>query len=195
MKIQLKRSNVLSGGAAKEPTAAQLEYGELAVNFSNTDPAIFLKDSNNNIIRISGVGNIADDGLTNVPDGTNPPANPEAGNLWYNSDQGRLYIYFQDADTSQWVDASPDSWDPSSYPDVTNSSAQANTLDDRYVMANAAGSGAVGGGNDEIVMEFDQVVTTDYTITTGKNAVTAGNLQINTGVELTVPAGSNLIVL
>ena len=124
MKIQLKRSSVLTAGAAKVPTASQLEHGELAVNFNTSDPAIFLKDSNNNVIRISGVGNISDDGLTNVPDGTNPPSNPEAGNLWYNSDQGRLYIYFEDADSSQWVDASPDSWDPSSYPDVTNSSAQ-----------------------------------------------------------------------
>ena len=152
MKIQLKRSNVLSSGAAKTPTASQLEYGELAVNYNNTDPAIFLKDSNNNVIRISGVGNISDDGLTNVPDGTTPPSNPEAGNLWYNSDQGRLYIYFEDADTSQWVDASPDSWDPSSYPDVTNTSAQSGTLDDRYAMVNGGnglkidGSGNVGIG-------------------------------------------------
>ena len=97
MKIQLKRSNVLSSGAAKTPTASQLEYGELAVNYNTSDPAIFLKDSNNNVIRISGVGNISDDGLANVPDGTTPPANPEAGNLWYNSDQGRLYLYYQDS--------------------------------------------------------------------------------------------------
>ena len=148
MKIQLKRSNVLSSGAAKVPTASQLEYGELAVNYNTSDPAIFLKDSNNNVIRISGVGNISDDGLANVPDGTTPPANPEAGNLWFNSDQGRLYIYFTDADSSQWVDASPDSWDPSSYPDLTNSSAQSNTLDDRYAMLNGGNSftGNVGVG-------------------------------------------------
>ena len=55
MKIQLKRSNVLTGGFAKEPTAQQLEYGELAVNYNTDDPAIFLKDSNNNVIRISGI--------------------------------------------------------------------------------------------------------------------------------------------
>jgi hypothetical protein len=138
MKIQLKRSNVLQSGAAKEPTASQLEYGELAINYSNSDPAIFLKDSNNNIIRISGVGNIADDGLTNVPAGTTPPTNPtpESGNLWYNSDEGRLYIYYVDANTSQWVDASPDSWDPTVMPVTTNPAAQTGTLDDRYVMEN-----------------------------------------------------------
>ena len=138
MKIQLKRSNVLQSGAAKEPTASQLEYGELAINYSNSDPAIFLKDSNNNIIRISGVGNVADDGLTNVPAGTTPPTNPtpESGNLWYNSDEGRLYIYYVDANTSQWVDASPDSWDPTVMPVTTNPAAQSGTLDDRYVMEN-----------------------------------------------------------
>ena len=60
MKIQLKRSAVIEGGLAKEPTPAQMEYGELAVNYSDADPAIFLKDTNNNIIRIAGndaVGN------------------------------------------------------------------------------------------------------------------------------------------
>ena len=72
MKLQLKRSNVLNSGAAKEPTASQLEYGELAINYSKDDPAIFLKDSNNNIIRISGVGNIADDGQVPEPPGPGP---------------------------------------------------------------------------------------------------------------------------
>lgn len=197
MKIQLKRSNVLQSGSAKEPLASQLEYGELAVNYNNTDPAIFIKDSNNNIIRISGVGNIADDGLTNVPSGTTPPTNPtpESGNLWYNSDEGRLYIYYVDANTSQWVDASPDSWDPSSYPDVSNPSSQPNTLDDRYVLASESSSGLSGGGTDEIVMEFDKTVTSSYTITNGKNALAVGPITINNGVTLTVPNNSTLVVV
>ena len=138
MKIQLKRSNVLSSGAAKTPTASQLEYGELAVNYNNSDPAIFLKDSNNNVIRISGVGNIADDGLTNVPTTTSPPTSPtpEAGNLWYNSEDGRLYIYYVDDNSSQWVDASPDTWQTTVIPDTTNPAHQAGTLDDRYINTN-----------------------------------------------------------
>ena len=56
MKIQLKRSNVLDGGVAKAPTAEQMEYGELAVNYSTTDPAVFIKDSANNIVRVSDLG-------------------------------------------------------------------------------------------------------------------------------------------
>ena len=33
-----------------------MEYGELAVNFNNDDPAIFFKDSDSNVVRISGAG-------------------------------------------------------------------------------------------------------------------------------------------
>jgi len=53
MKIQLKRSSVLNGGSAKEPTAEQMEYGELAVNYNATDPSVFIKDSSDNIVKIA----------------------------------------------------------------------------------------------------------------------------------------------
>ena len=66
MKIQLKRSNVLEGGAAKAPTAGQMEYGELAVNYNTADPVLFVKDSNNSIIRITDSAN---DGEINIDAG------------------------------------------------------------------------------------------------------------------------------
>ena len=74
MKIQLKRSNVLDGSTAKEPTAAQMEYGELAVNYNNGDPVIFMKDSTDQIIRIAGAGapgggGGAGDGLIQIDNG------------------------------------------------------------------------------------------------------------------------------
>ena len=53
MKIQLKRSNVLENGAAKEPTAAQMEFGELALNYNTADPVLFCKDSAGAIIRLT----------------------------------------------------------------------------------------------------------------------------------------------
>jgi len=62
MKIQLKRSSVLDNGAAKQPTAEQLEYGELAVNYNATDPTIFIKSSDNSVVQIAGANS-----LTKVP--------------------------------------------------------------------------------------------------------------------------------
>ena len=35
------------------------------------------------------------------------PVSPSAGDMWWNSSIGSLYIYYNDGDTSQWVEASP----------------------------------------------------------------------------------------
>jgi hypothetical protein len=39
---------------------------------------------------------------------TVPPTPAEQGNLWFNNNDGRLYIYYADGSTEQWIDASPD---------------------------------------------------------------------------------------
>lgn len=72
MKIQLKRSVVLDGDAAKAPDVNQMKYGELAVNYNLADPALFLKVSDNategggteQVVRLAGAGS------TGVGDGT-----------------------------------------------------------------------------------------------------------------------------
>lgn len=58
MKIQLKRSGTLENGSAKAPSAEQLDYGELAVNFNEDDPSIFLKGNNNNVIKLAGIDSV-----------------------------------------------------------------------------------------------------------------------------------------
>lgn len=52
------------------------------------------------------------------------------------------------------------------------------------------GGGATGGGANAVFVENDQSVTVDYTITSGKNAMSAGPITINSGVIVTVPSGS-----
>ena len=39
--------------------------------------------------------------------GTTAPSGPSAGNLWWNTNEGTLYIYYTDVDSSQWVETSP----------------------------------------------------------------------------------------
>ena len=56
------------------------------------------------------------------------------------------------------------------------------------------GAGATGGGNDEVFFESDTNVTQDYAITSGKNAHTVSPI-INSGVTVTVPSGSLLVIL
>ena len=54
----------------------------------------------------------------------------------------------------------------------------------------SVGGGATGGGSDAVFIENDQTVTTNYTITTGKNAGTFGPITVASGVTVTVPSGS-----
>ena len=55
-------------------------------------------------------------------------------------------------------------------------------------------SGATGAGGDEVFVETGQTVTTSYTLSTNKNAVTISP-SINSGVTITVPSGATLVIL
>jgi hypothetical protein len=55
--------------------------------------------------------------------------------------------------------------------------------------------GALGGGADQVFYENDQTVTNNYTITSNKNAMTAGPVTINSGVTVTVPSGSTWVIV
>ena len=59
----------------------------------------------------------------------------------------------------------------------------------------SVGGGATGGGSDDIFIENGQTVTTNYTISTSKNAMSTGPISIDSGITVTVPSGSNWVVL
>ena len=65
---------------------APLTNLELDNNFSNLAAAL----SDSNAVSISDT----------------PPLSPNPGDLWWDSTSGQLKIYYEDADSSQWVDAS-----------------------------------------------------------------------------------------
>lgn len=70
-----------------------------------------------------------------------------------------------------------------------------NSSTQKFEGYNGAGWGAVGGGatgatGNEVFYENDQFVTGDYTITSGRNAMSAGQITVNDGVTVTVPDGS-----
>ena len=47
-----------------------------------------------------------------------PPSSPSAGEMWWESDTGRLKIYYNDGSSSQWVDAFPVAESPPADPEV-----------------------------------------------------------------------------
>ncbi len=76
------------------------------------------------------------------------------------------------------------------------------TVAGHALKSNAAGvlswgtaGGAAGGGTDDVFYENSSAVTVNYTISAGKNALSAGPITINAGVTVTVPSGSSWVVV
>ena len=84
--IKLKNS----GTANTAPTS--LETGELAINYA--DGKIYYKNSSNAIVEFGSSGGIAVS--------QTPPASPSEGDLWFESDTGKTFIYYD----SFWVETS-----------------------------------------------------------------------------------------
>lgn len=57
------------------------------------------------------------------------------------------------------------------------------------------GGGATGGGGDEVFVENGVVVTTNYTLSTGKNAESVGPITVNSGVTVTIPSTQRWLIL
>ena len=86
--IRIKRSGTASA------TPSSLEFGELALNYA--DGKLYYKNSSNAIVQISGGGG------TGVSVSDTTPSSPTTGQLWFESDTGKLFIYYD----SSWVDIS-----------------------------------------------------------------------------------------
>jgi hypothetical protein len=59
----------------------------------------------------------------------------------------------------------------------------------------SVGGGATGGGNDQVFQENQLIVTTSYTLSTGKSAMSKGPITINAGAVVTIPASYSWLVL
>jgi len=57
------------------------------------------------------------------------------------------------------------------------------------------GTWASAGAADDVFWENAQTISSDYTITASKNAMTAGDITVNSGVTVTVPAGARWIIV
>ena len=124
------------------------------------------------------------------------PGSPTVGDLWWESDKGRLKIYYNDTDSQQWVDASP----PLAQPNVPvaagcitlNGTSPTWTGTAGYTVAHSGG-----GGSDEVyTLTFpsaygartDYIVNADYD---GTNWIAGNGAQLgivrNAGnVQITV---------
>jgi hypothetical protein len=109
-------------------------------------------------------------------------------------------LRFADADSSNWVAFQAPSTVSAN---VTWTLPATDASVSGYALkSNGAGQlswglagGALGTGTDQIFYENDQTVTGNYSITAGKNAMTAGPVTVNSGVTVTVPSGSSWSII
>lgn len=85
------------------------------------------------------------------------PGTPSNGQLWFNSELGRLFIYYSDGDSSQWIEASP----ASGSVDVSLLQSYVNVASDLSILAWNASNAAFTAANSKLA---------------NTNAVIAGNL-------------------
>lgn len=101
--IRIKRR--AAGGAAGPP--ASLAAAELAYN--EQDDKLYYGKGNSggaatSIVAVGGPGALGGGGGVAVSD--TPPASPTPGSLWWESDTGTLWVYYDDGNTTQWVSVS-----------------------------------------------------------------------------------------
>lgn len=81
------------------------------------------------------------------------------------------------------------------YSSKFHAQAAASSASAAAISASVAASGVpTGGGSDLVFYENDATVTTSYSITATRNAMSAGPITINTGATVTVPVGSVWVI-
>ena len=93
-------------GVGIRTTGSIVGYGFTMLNFIGAGNTFAIDGSTVDISIAGGGGGSASIGVGSTP-GDAFTGIVTAGNLWYNTGLGRLFIYYQDDNTAQWVDAAP----------------------------------------------------------------------------------------
>jgi hypothetical protein len=78
-------------------------------NFSSTNSGFVQGSGGGTTKFLRADGNWIELGSSSTSISVTPPSNPAPGDSWFDTDEGRTYIYYTDTDSSQWVESNP-SW-------------------------------------------------------------------------------------
>jgi len=77
----------------------------MALQDTDLLPLYRITDSSNRKISVADFSTYLGDSKVFISD--TPPLNPEAGELYWDTDTATMYIYYNDGNTSQWVPSVP----------------------------------------------------------------------------------------
>jgi hypothetical protein len=127
-----------------------------------------------------------------------PPENPLVGNLWWNSNTGRLKIYYQDVDSSQWVDAVPATGTVTQQLSTNENSGGGISLPLTYddttksIISNNVESGGAP-GSTSTTETFINLLTpvASISLASDTSQYLLGNITVNNGVDAQYTLSSN----
>ena len=103
-------STTAGGGASvtvSETAPSSPSEGDLWFDPSVLKTFVYYNDGTaNQWVQNNPTGSGGSSGGASVTASDTAPTSPSAGDLWYKSDTGSLYVYYTDADSSQWVGVS-----------------------------------------------------------------------------------------
>lgn len=136
---------------------------------------------------VTGPTGFGGGGGASVTTSDTPPESPTDGDLWWDTTDGTLKIYYDDGNTVQWVDAFSTAVGPTG-PSVTGPTGAASTVTGPTGpgVTGPTGPAGTGGGSGGVTWTLK---TTTYTASVG-DAIFADTT--NSGFTITLPANPSL---
>ena len=149
----------ISSGAPSSPTAGDLWYHSTQARLF-----VYYSDINSSQWVDAAPFNIQGGGGATVSVGATAPIGPLAGDLWYSSDHGRLFVYYIDEDSNQWVDAAPFNLPVDSNPTRTETSFTATAGQTTFTVSYTV-------GHVEVYLNGIRLSSDEYTAANGSSVI------------------------
>lgn len=117
------------------------------------------------------------------------PAEPEQGDVWFNSTSGKTYIYYSDYDTDQWVEIASTVAGFQELDEIVDVEV-AGAVDKDFLRYNSSTSKWENDDYTDVIKLNGQTISANYTVPVGYNGISAGPVTIDDGVTVTVSSGS-----
>ena len=183
--------------AAAAPSAGNLSAGELAINV--TDKKIYSKDGGGAVVQVAAAPGANAD-ITSLSGLTTPLSLAQGGTAATTAAGARTSLLAVGYTTTTGSAILPASTTGNRDGSPAAGYLRFNTTNTTFEGYNgtawgSVGGGATGGGNDQVFQENQLIVTTNYTLSTGKSAISKGPITINSGIVVTIPSGYSWLVL
>jgi cold shock CspA family protein len=117
------------------------------------------------------------------------PAEPEQGDVWFNSTSGKTYIYYSDYDTDQWVEIASTVAGFQELDEIVDVEVSG-ASDGDFLRYNSSTSKWENDDYTDVIKLNGQTISANYTIPVGYNGISVGPITIADGVTVTVSDGS-----